>query len=55
MSALQIDGHNLTLCVRCEFLAINKAIVRYEHNVREVLSTPLRSDILEVTAAIIDT
>ena len=36
MSALQIDGHNLTLCVRCEFLAINKAIVRYEHNVREV-------------------
>ena len=34
-NALQIDGYNLTLCVRCEFLAINKAIVRYEHNVRE--------------------
>lgn len=36
MSALQIDGHNLTLCVRCEFLTLKKAIVRYEHNVREV-------------------
>ncbi|WP_423904441.1 hypothetical protein [Campylobacter showae] len=36
MNALQIDGYNLTLCVRCEFLTLNKAIVRYEHNVREV-------------------
>ena len=36
MSAFQIDGHNLTLCVRCEFLTLKKAIVRYEHNVREV-------------------
>ncbi|WP_169754110.1 hypothetical protein [Campylobacter curvus] len=35
MNALQIDGYNLTLCVRCEFLTLNKAIVRYEHNVRE--------------------
>ena len=35
MSALQIDGYNLTLCVRYEFLTLNKAIVRYEHNTRE--------------------
>lgn len=34
-NALQIDGYNLTLCVRCEFLTLNKAIVRYEHNARE--------------------
>ena len=36
MSALQIDGHNVVLCVRNEFLTLKKAIVRYEHNVREV-------------------
>ena len=36
MSALQIDGHNVVLCVRSEFLTLKKAIVRYEHNVREV-------------------
>ena len=36
MSALQIDGHNLVLCVRSEFLTLKKAIIRYEHNVREV-------------------
>ena len=36
MSALQIDGHNVVLCVRNEFLTLKEAIVRYEHNVREV-------------------
>ena len=36
MNALQIDGHNLVLCVRSEFLTLKKAIIRYEHNVREV-------------------
>ena len=35
MNALQIDGHNLVLCVRGEFLTLKKAIIRYEHNVRE--------------------
>lgn len=35
MSALQIDGHNLTLCVRSEFLTLKKVATRYEHNVRE--------------------
>ena len=35
MSALQIDGHNLTLCVRSEFLTLKKVVTRYEHNVRE--------------------
>jgi len=35
MNALQIDGHNLVLCVRSEFLTLKKAIIRYEHNVRE--------------------
>ena len=36
MSALQIDGHNVVLCVRNEFLTLKEAIVRYAHNVREV-------------------
>ena len=54
-NALQIGGHSLVLCVRSEFLTLKKAIIRYEHNVRERSSTPLRSDILEVTAEIIDT
>ena len=36
MNALQIDGHNLVLCVRSEFLTLKKAIIRYEHNVREI-------------------
>ena len=36
MNALQIDGHNLVLCVRSEFLTPKKAIIRYEHNVREI-------------------
>ena len=35
MSALQIDGHNVVLCVRSEFLTAKKAIIRYEHNTRE--------------------
>ena len=35
-NALQIGGHNLVLCVRSEFLTLKKAIIRYEHNVREV-------------------
>ena len=35
-NALQINGHNVVLCVRNEFLTLKKAIVRYEHNVREV-------------------
>ena len=35
-NALQIDGHNVVLCVRSEFLTLKKAIVRYEHNVREI-------------------
>lgn len=35
-NALQIDGHNVVLCVRSEFLTLRRAIVRYEHNVREV-------------------
>ena len=34
--ALQIGGHSLVLCVRSEFLTLKKAIIRYEHNVREV-------------------
>ena len=34
-NALQIDGYNLTLCIRSEFLTLKKAIIRYEHNVRE--------------------
>ena len=34
-NALQIGGHNLVLCVRSEFLTLKKAIIRYEHNVRE--------------------
>ena len=35
MSALQIDGHNVVLCIRSEFLTAKKAIIRYEHNTRE--------------------
>ena len=35
-NALQIGGHSLVLCVRSEFLTLKKAIIRYEHNVREV-------------------
>jgi len=35
-NALQIGGHNVVLCVRSEFLTLKKAIIRYEHNVREV-------------------
>ena len=35
-NALQIGGHSLVLCVRSEFLTLKKAIVRYEHNIREV-------------------
>ena len=35
-NALQINGHNVVLCVRNEFLTLKKAIVRYEHNIREV-------------------
>ena len=35
MSALQIDGHNVVLCVRSEFMTLKKAIIRYEHNTRE--------------------
>ena len=35
-NALQIGGHGLVLCVRSEFLTLKKAIIRYEHNVREV-------------------
>jgi len=27
MSALQIDGHNVVLCVRSEFLTLKKAII----------------------------
>lgn len=34
-NALQIGGHSLVLCVRSEFLTLKKAIIRYEHNVRE--------------------
>lgn len=34
--ALQIGGHSLVLCVRSEFLTLKKAIIGYEHNVREV-------------------
>ena len=34
--ALQIGGYSLVLCVRSEFLTLKKAIIRYEHNVREV-------------------
>ena len=34
--ALQIGGQSLVLCVRSEFLTLKKAIIRYEHNVREV-------------------
>ncbi|WP_223155297.1 hypothetical protein [Campylobacter concisus] len=34
--ALQTGGHSLVLCVRSEFLTLKKAIIRYEHNVREV-------------------
>ena len=54
-NALQIGGHSLVLCVRSEFLTLKKAIVRYEHNIREVKHASLRLDILEVTAEIIDT
>ncbi|WP_459822605.1 hypothetical protein [Campylobacter concisus] len=35
-NALQIGGHSLVLCVRSEFMTLKKAIIRYEHNVREV-------------------
>jgi len=35
-NALQIGGHSLVLCVRSEFLTLKKAIIRYEHNVREI-------------------
>ena len=35
-NALQIGGHSLVFCVRSEFLTLKKAIIRYEHNVREV-------------------
>ena len=35
-NALQIGGHSLVLCVRSEFLTLKKAIIRYEHNVREL-------------------
>ena len=35
-NALQINGHNVVLCVRSEFMTLKKAIIRYEHNVREV-------------------
>ena len=35
-NALQIGGHSLVLCVRSEFLTLKRAIIRYEHNVREV-------------------
>ena len=35
-NALQIGGHGLVLCVRSEFLTLKKAIIRYEHNVREL-------------------
>lgn len=38
-NALQIGGHNVVLCVRSEFLTLKKAIIRYEHNVREVKHT----------------
>ena len=38
-NALQIGGHGLVLCVRSEFLTLKKAIIRYEHNVREVKHT----------------
>ena len=34
-NALQIGGHSLVLCIRSEFLTLKKAIIRYEHNVRE--------------------
>ena len=34
-NALQIGGHSLVLCVRSEFLTLKRAIIRYEHNVRE--------------------
>nr|WP_314181024.1 hypothetical protein [uncultured Campylobacter sp.] len=35
-NGLQIGGHSLVLCVISEFLTLKKAIIRYEHNVREV-------------------
>ena len=38
-NALQIGGHSLVLCVRSEFLTLKNAIIRYEHNVREVKHT----------------
>lgn len=39
MTALKVDGHNLTLCVRCDFLTLDEAISRYEHNAREATHT----------------
>ncbi len=54
MSALQIDGHNVVLFVRSEFLTLKKAIIRYELTFVRI-NMPLRSDILEVTAEIIGT
>ena len=53
-NALQIGRHNMVLCVRSEFLTLKKATTRYEHNVREAKHAS-KSDILEVTAEIIDT
>jgi len=36
MSALQIDGDNVVLCVRSEFLTLKKRLLlRYEYNIRE--------------------
>ena len=53
-NALQINGHNVVLCVRREFLTLKKAIIRYELTFARI-NMPLRSDILEVTAEIIGT
>ena len=53
-NALQIGGHSLVLCVRSEFLTLKKAIIRYEHNVREVKHTS-KIGYLKATAVIIDT
>lgn len=53
MNALQIGGHNVVLCVKSEFLDLEKAIIRYELTFARI-NMPLRSDILGVIATIID-